>query len=161
MRSHSGALIAAGTFLGVGLGGFVDGIVLHQILQWHNMLSSVVAPLDLIAMKYNMVWDGLFHAFTWIMAAVGLTLLWRAGHNPNVDGSTPTFVGSLSLGWGLFNLVEGTIDHQILKIHHVHPGTNQLAWDVGFLGFGALLVGVGWGLIAAGRRRESREGSSR
>ena len=155
MRSHPGALIAAGTFLGMGLGGFVDGIVLHQILQWHNMLSSVVAPLDLVAMKYNMVWDGLFHAFTWVMVVVGLALLWRAGRQPNVPWSTPTFVGSLSLGWGLFNVVEGIIDHQILNIHHVHPGANQLAWDVGFLGFGALLVAVGWGLIQAGRRGES------
>ena len=29
-----------GIILGVGLGGFVDGIVLHQVLQWHHMLSS-------------------------------------------------------------------------------------------------------------------------
>jgi hypothetical protein len=29
-----------GLFLGIGLGGFVDGIVLHQILQWHHMLTS-------------------------------------------------------------------------------------------------------------------------
>jgi Predicted membrane protein (DUF2243) len=28
-----------GILLGVGLGGFVDGIVLHQILQWHHMLT--------------------------------------------------------------------------------------------------------------------------
>ena len=26
--------------LGIGLGGFLDGIVLHQILQWHHMLTS-------------------------------------------------------------------------------------------------------------------------
>jgi uncharacterized membrane protein len=150
--------MAAGTFLGVGLGGFVDGIVLHQILQWHNMLSSVVAPLDIAAMKYNMVWDGLFHAFTWIMAVVGLALLWRAGQKPNVPWSTGTFVGSLALGWGLFNVVEGTIDHQLLRIHHVHPGTNQLAWDMGFLVFGALLVAAGWALIWTGRRDEAARG---
>jgi len=35
-------LIAAGIFLGLGLGGFVDGILLHQILQWHHMLSNVM-----------------------------------------------------------------------------------------------------------------------
>ncbi len=40
-----GPLVAAGLVLGVGFGGFVDGIVLHQILQWHNMLSSVVPPV--------------------------------------------------------------------------------------------------------------------
>jgi uncharacterized membrane protein len=30
----------AGILLGIGLGGFVDGIALHQIFQWHNMLSN-------------------------------------------------------------------------------------------------------------------------
>jgi uncharacterized membrane protein len=150
-RPHRGALIAAGALLGIGLGGFVDGIVLHQILQWHNMLSSVVVPADLVTMKYNMVWDGLFHAFTWIMTSVGLALLWRAGQRPDVPWSTRTFVGSLSLGWGLFNLVEGVIDHHLLELHHVHPGTNERAWDLGFLAFGALLVGAGWALVRAGR----------
>jgi uncharacterized membrane protein len=157
-RPHRGALIAAGTLLGIGLGGFLDGIVLHQILQWHNMLSSVVAPTDLVAMKFNMVWDGLFHAFTWIMTAAGLALLWRAGQRSNVPWSTRTFLGSLALGWGCFNVVEGGIDHHLLGLHHVHPGANQLAWDVGFLAFGALLVAAGWGFIRAGRRDEAPRG---
>jgi uncharacterized membrane protein len=155
---HRGALIAPGTLLGIGLGGFIDGIVFHQILQWHNMLSSRIVPVDLVTMKYNMVWDGLFHAFTWIMTAVGLGLLWRAGQRPDVPWSTRTFVGSLVLGWGLFNVVEGIIDHQILAIHHVHPGEGQLAWDLGFLLFGALLIAGGWGLIRAGRGDETARG---
>jgi len=70
---HHGALIAPGTLLGIGLGGFLDGIVLHQILQGHNMLSSVIAPVDLVNMKYNMVWDGLFHAFTSAATCVTVT----------------------------------------------------------------------------------------
>jgi hypothetical protein len=89
------ALIRAATLLGIGLGGFVDGIVLHQILQWHNMLSSRVEPVDLVSMKYNMLWDGLFHAFTWLATVVGIGLLWRAGANKDVAWSTRTFVGSL------------------------------------------------------------------
>jgi uncharacterized membrane protein len=138
------------------MGGFVDGIVLHQILQWHNLLSSKVPPTDLVAMKYNMVWDGLFHAFTWLMTATGLALLFRAGQKPNVPWSARTFAGSLALGWGLFNVVEGTIDHQILGIHHVHPGEDQLAWDLGFIAFGAILVAAGWAAIRAGYRDEAR-----
>lgn len=148
---HQGAILAAGTLLGTGMGGFFDGILLHQILQWHNMLSSRLPPTDLVSMKVNMVWDGLFHAFTWLATAVGLGLLWRAGGRPEVPWSTRTFVGSLSLGWGLFNVVEGVIDHQLLGIHHVHPGANQLAWDMGFLLFGALLIVVGLTLVRAGR----------
>jgi len=34
------SITPAGIFLGVGFGGFVDGIVLHQILQWHHMFTS-------------------------------------------------------------------------------------------------------------------------
>jgi uncharacterized membrane protein len=150
-RPHRGALIAAGALLGTGLGGFVDGIVFHQILQWHNMLSSEVPPVDLLNMKYNMVWDGVFHAFTWVVTAIGLGLLWRAGQKTTVPWSTRTFVGSLSLGWGLFNVIEGIVDHELLAIHHVHPGRGELLWDLAFLFFGALLVVVGTALIHAGR----------
>ncbi len=149
---HQGAILSAGVLLGTGMGGFFDGILLHQLLQWHNMLSSKLPPTDLVSMKVNMLWDGLFHAFTWLVTAIGLALLWRAGGRPEVPWSTRTFVGSLSLGWGLFNVVEGIIDHQILGLHHVHPGANQLAWDLGFLLFGALLIVVGLTLVRAGRR---------
>jgi uncharacterized membrane protein len=137
-------LVTAGLVLGIGLGGFVDGIVLHQILQWHNMLSSVTPPVDLVSMKYNMVWDGVFHALTWIMCAVGIGLLFRAGRRSDVVWSGRLLVGSLLGGWGLFNLVEGLIDHQLLGIHHVHPGDGQLAWDLGFVtlgGIGLMLLG--------------------
>lgn len=150
-RTHRGTLIAAATLLGAGLGGFFDGIVFHQILQWHNMLSSVVAPVDVESIKYNMVWDGVFHALTWLMVVIGLALLWRAGQSPEVPWSSRTFVGSLALGWGLFNVVEGVIDHHVLRLHHLHPGTNQMAWDVGFLAVGAGLIIAGWALIQSGR----------
>lgn len=146
-----GPVLSSGILIGVGLGGFVDGIVLHQILQWHNMLSSVRPPTDLIAMKYNMVWDGVFHAFTWLMTAAGVARLWCAGRRDDVAWSTSTFVGSLALGWGLFNVVEGVIDHHLLGIHHVHPGEGQLAWDLGFLAFGAVLIAVGLAAIRRGR----------
>lgn len=145
-RDHPrrGPLVAAGLVLGIGFGGFVDGILLHQILQWHNMLSSVAPPTDLVTMKYNMVWDGLFHAVTWTMCAIGVGLLFRAGRRTDVPWSGRLLVGSMLGGWGLFNFVEGLIDHQLLGIHHVHPGTGQLAWDLGFVlvgGVGFMLAG--------------------
>ncbi|HKU43297.1 MAG TPA: DUF2243 domain-containing protein [Polyangiales bacterium] len=154
--THRGAIISAGMLLGTGLGGFVDGIVLHQILQWHNMLSSVRPPVDLVSMKYNMVWDGVFHAFTWLMTALGVARLWHAGQQPDVPWSTPTFVGALAAGWGLFNAVEGLIDHQLLGIHHVHPGEGQLAWDLGFIASGVLMLLAGFALIRGAPLAPSR-----
>lgn len=149
--THRGAIISSGILLGTGLGGFFDGILFHQILQWHNMLSSVRPPVDLVTMKYNMVWDGLFHAFTWLMTVAGLARLWSAGRRPEVPWSTRTFVGSLALGWGLFNSIEGVIDHQLLGIHHVHPGEGQLAWDLGFIASGLIMIAAGLAAIRAGR----------
>jgi uncharacterized membrane protein len=149
--THRGAIVSAGLLLGTGMGGFVDGIVLHQLLQWHNMLSSVRPPVDLVWMKHNMLWDGVFHAFTWVMVALGLWRLWDAGRRADVPWSGRTFVGSMLMGWGLFNFIEGVIDHQLLGIHHVRPGEGQLAWDLGFLAFGLIEIGVGWLAIRAGR----------
>lgn len=160
-RMHQGPIISAGILLGTGLGGFVDGILLHQILQWHNMLSSLHPPVDLVTMKYNMVWDGLFHALTWLTTAAGLTRLWRAGLRSDVPWSTQTFVGSLFLGWGLFNFVEGLIDHQILGIHHVHPGTGQLAWDLAFLTSGLIMIAGGSMAVRAARGHETPRGGMR
>ncbi|WP_375472894.1 DUF2243 domain-containing protein [uncultured Nostoc sp.] len=136
-------LITAGIFLGVGLGGFLDGILLHQLLQWHHMLSSIRPLTNTANIDLNMVWDGLFHALDWVFTVVGLVLLWRAGGRDDVPWSSQTFIGSLMIGTGLFDFVEGLIDHQILGIHHVKPGPNQLVWDLGFLAFGALLIVIG------------------
>jgi uncharacterized membrane protein len=35
------------------MGGFFDGIVLHQILQWHHMLSSAHPADSLAALQLN------------------------------------------------------------------------------------------------------------
>jgi uncharacterized membrane protein len=138
------AIVSAGILLGTGLGGFIDGILLHQILQWHNMLSSVRPPTDIVAMKYNMIWDGIFHMFTWLMVALGVWRLWTAGGRPDRPWSKRAFIGSLFMGWGLFNFIEGIVDHQILGIHHVRPGTGELAWDLGFLTVGLAQIAGGW-----------------
>lgn len=146
-RTHDGALIAAATLIGIGLGGFVDGILFHQILQWHHMISTPVPPTDLVGVQVNMVWDGFFHTFCWIMILVGLVLLWRAVLRAEEPWPTRMFVGSLLVGAGLFNVVEGIVDHEILGIHHVHPGSGQLAWDLGFIATGVVLLCVGAWLV--------------
>jgi len=96
-RNRRGPLIAAGILLGLGLVGFVDGILLHQILQWHHMLSSVRPAHTVSDLELNMVWDGLFDASTWVLT-VGLVLLWRAGQRDDVPWSSKTFLGSLLIG---------------------------------------------------------------
>jgi uncharacterized membrane protein len=137
-------LVSCGLLLGAGMGGFLDGIVLHQLLQWHNMLSSVVPPTDLVTMKLNMLWDGVFHVLTWLTTAVGLWRLWLTVQRQDVLLSSPALIAALLLGWGMFNALEGTLNHQILGLHHVHPGSAQLAWDLGFIASGLGLCCAGW-----------------
>lgn len=147
-RSSRGSLIAAGVVIGLGLGGFFDGIVLHQILQWHHMFTSAgYSSRTVGGLEVNTLGDGIFSATTYILTIIGIALLWRAGQHRDVPWSLPTFLGSLLIGAGMFNLVEGIIDHHILGIHHVKSGPNEFVWDVGFLLIGAVLVISGWILV--------------
>lgn len=138
---------AAGIILGLGLGGFVDGILLHQIFHWHNMGSAVLPPTTVEAMRTNMRWDGLFHAAVWLLTVAGIYRLLgdarRGAALPDATGLT----GLLLLGWGIFNLVEGIVDHHLLELHHVRdlPAHVPL-YDWLFLGLG------GVGLVLLGRR---------
>lgn len=157
----------AGIVLGIGLGGFVDGILLHQIMHWHNMGSSVVPPTTLETLKLNMRWDGLFHAAVWLFTLIGAYLLLADGRKGLPLPSPKAFTGQLLLGWGLFNLVEGLVDHHLLDLHHVRdlpahvPHYDWLFLAIGGLGF--LLLGwamsrgsgaePGW---SAGARRAAR-----
>jgi uncharacterized membrane protein len=135
-----------GLLLGIGFGGFVDGIVLHQILQWHHMLSSTprFPPTTLEGLEANTVADGLFHLATWLVLFAGVGALWAVlRRGPVRPPSWRLLVGSLLAGWGIFNLVEGVIDHHLLGVHHVRTGPDQLAWDLGFLVLGAVLLAAG------------------
>ena len=140
----------AGLLLGIGLGGFFDGIVLHQLLQWHHMVSSVsfFAPTTLPGLRTNTFADGLFHAVTYLATIAGIALLWRAVRSGQ-SGSARQLIGLVLAGWGIFNLVEGVIDHLALGVHHVNetaPRAQWLWWDLGFLLWGAAMLAIGWWL---------------
>ncbi|HYE94965.1 MAG TPA: DUF2243 domain-containing protein [Rubricoccaceae bacterium] len=135
----------AALLLGLGLGGFADGIALHQIAQWHNMLSARLPPTTMEAMRTNMTADGWFHAATWVLTLAGVLLLYRAARHGAPLPPVRWLVGLLLVGWGTFNLVEGVIDHHLLELHHVRDVPRHVpAYDYAFL-----LVG-GLGLLALG-----------
>lgn len=137
---------APGLAIGIGMGGFVDGILLHQIFQLHNMLSAKISTDDLVGAKVNMVWDGLFHSIVWIATALGIWLLWKAAKRHGRDLSGRALCGWMLIGWGLFNVVEGTIDHHILNLHHVYERLGVSIWDYAFLLWGASMIALGWSL---------------
>ena len=163
-RRAGPTVLAPGLLLGLGLGGFVDGILLHQVLQWHHMLSNTQDdrigidnyPVDTVAgLEVNTLWDGFFHVATWIAVVVGLVLLWRRVTRSAGPWSRQSLLGAVLAGWGLFNLIEGIVDHHLLQIHHVRQVgdvDNVLLWDLSFLAVGALLLTGGLALYHRGQR---------
>lgn len=153
--------VSAGILFGLGLGGFFDGIVLHQLLQWHHMLTSAgYPPNDVRNLEINTLWDGIFHASTYIFVLLGLIILWKRAHRTHVRWSGKLLAGTILMGFGIFNLFEGIVDHHLLGIHHVNetvPRDQWIYWDLGFLIWGAVMLVIGWYLMKAGQRETPDE----
>jgi uncharacterized membrane protein len=152
---------SAGILLGLGLGGFFDGIVMHQILQWHHMFTSAGLPaISVRNLEVNTLADGLFHAVTYVFVASGLAVLWRHGRQPHMLWSGKLLAGTMLMGFGAFNVVEGAIDHHLLKLHHVNETVapeQWIYWDAGFLAWGAAMLVGGLFIVRAGKRDTARQ----
>ncbi|WP_245450546.1 DUF2243 domain-containing protein [Neorhizobium sp. SOG26] len=120
----------AGYMLGFAFGGFFDGILLHQILQWHHLLSGLEqVGQDIRALILT---DGLFHLLMYVVAIVGLWLLWRSrsnSHATTVGGGA--LLSSVLIGFGGWHVVDAVLSHWILGIHRIRMDTeNPLLWDL-------------------------------
>ena len=154
-NSNYQLLIVAGILLGLGQAGFFDGIVFHQLLQWHHMFTNIESTDTVSGLELNTLGDGLFHLVDWLFTLAGLVVLWLAVIRDKVELSTPVFIGSFCIGAGLFNVVEGILSHHVLQIHHVKPGAHQLAYDLGFIGAGILAIAIGWFILNSGKSTET------
>lgn len=135
-----------GFVAGLGLGGLADGIIFHEIAQWHQMRSGVAPPTSLEVMRENLRWDGFVHLGVWFFVFVGVIWLLADARRGALLPSTGAFAGQLLLGWGVFNLIEGIIAHHLLGLHHVRDiPVHVPAYDGLFLGIGGVLfIMVGW-----------------
>jgi len=131
-----------GIALGVALGGFFDGILLHQILQWHHLLSLVPSVETLRA---QVLWDGYFHALMYVIAIVALWRLWRARGQKGPQPAR-TLGAALLLGFGLWHVADSILSHWVLGIHRIRVDSpNPLLWDlIWFVVFGLIPLGTGW-----------------
>jgi uncharacterized membrane protein len=147
-------LVRAGIVLGLGFGGFADGIVLHQILGWHHLIcvTEHCQATSIEQLQLQNTQDGFFHLALWLVSLLGTTMLFRAARHTGPAWNGRVLFGSMLAGWGLFNFLEGMIDHQILGIHHVLPGhPHQLWFDLLFLAVGVVFVIIGPCLIRSPR----------
>ena len=143
-------LINVGSFiLGFGFMGAMDGIIFHQLLQWHSVVMETTRAGQIVS-------DGIFHLAVTITLVIGGVLLWLAGNPADLSRGIRSLVSGFLIGCGVFNVIEGIINHHILQIHRVKPGDpNALVYDLAFLALGVLLMLVGYGIKRKGRVKSS------
>ena len=133
-----------GYFLGFGLGGFFDGILLHQVLQWHHLLSEVEAANG--DLRLLILWDGIFHLLMYLITGIGLWLLWRHRTAFKAAGAGRRLLGEALIGFGAWHTLDAFLSHWFLGIHRIRMDVdNPLAWDIGWLViFGLIPAAFGW-----------------
>lgn len=137
MATNDRNLFIAAFILGLGLLGVADGIVLHQLLQWHHMVLNPNVKLEIIT-------DGIFNGAVSILLIWGGIKIFKDARNDRLSYSWTTFMSGIFIGGGTFNLVEGIVDHHILKVHRVRPAADHpLLYDLAFLASGVLLIVIG------------------
>jgi uncharacterized membrane protein len=135
----------ASLVLGVALSAFFDGILLHQVLQWHHLLSLAQGATwrDL---HNQVVADGLFHVGVYLVLAGGLWTLWGARAELDRPGAGRMLGACVLIGFGLWNVVDVVGFHWLAGIHRVRVDVaDPLPWDLGWLavlGAAPLLVGL-------------------
>jgi uncharacterized membrane protein len=139
-------LINIGSFvLGFGFLGALDGIIFHQLLQWHSVIMATDRPGQIVS-------DGIFHFAVTITLVIGGILLWIAGNPTTLSKGIRLVIGGFLMGGGAFNMIEGIINHHILQIHRVKPGDpNALTYDLAFLGVGFMLFIIGYLIKRSGK----------
>lgn len=124
--------------LGFGLGGFADGIVLHQVLQWHHLTSSYTDTE-----RAGVLADGLFHAAAWVVVVGALVWAWRRP----ARASGRALVGAALVGWGAFHVVDQVLFHLLLQAHHIRAGEHEQLYDWSYTAVGVLLALGGMRLV--------------
>jgi uncharacterized membrane protein len=139
---RGGRVVLSGVLLGVGVAGFVDETVFHQLLHWHHFYDKSTPAAGLVS-------DGLFHAFSWFATVAALFLLVDARRRGPVPARR--WWGGLLVGAGAFQLYDGTVQHKLLRLHqiryHVDIAPYDWAWDV----VAVVLIATGALLLARSR----------
>jgi len=150
-RPGAAPLPRAGFLLGFALGGFFDGILLHQVLQWHHLLSGIAAPA-FRDIRVQILADGLFHALMYAVAAAGLWQLWRGRWGIAGPGADRGLLAWALIGFGAWHVADSVLSHWVLGLHRIRMDSeNPLFWDLlWFAAFGLAFLAAGWRLRRGG-----------
>lgn len=136
--------LLSGVLMGIGVAGFVDETVFHQLLHWHHFYDRSTPGWGLVS-------DGLFHAGSWFCVVGGLFLyadlrrrgVWQAIWH----------AAGACFGLGGFQLYDGTIQHKWWHLHEIRYRVDVLPYDLAWNIVAAAVLVLGFVLLSRARRR--------
>jgi uncharacterized membrane protein len=145
--SATGRSIWSGVLIGVGVAAFLDETVFHQLLHWHHFYDKSTADIGLVS-------DGFFHAGGWLAIVAGLFLF--ADLQRRQAASRTRLWGGGFLGWGVFQLYDGLIQHKVFGLHQIRYHVDVLPYDVVWNVAGAIGALIGLFLLRRAARESAR-----
>jgi uncharacterized membrane protein len=142
-RGSAGRSVLAGALIGIGVAGFLDETVFHQLLHWHHFYDRSTPTVGLVS-------DGFFHAGSWIVLVVGWFLVADL-HRRRVTVPKRVWAGGL-LGWGAFQVYDGLVQHKLLGLHQIRYGVDLLPYDLTWNVAGGIGVVAGLALLRGSAR---------
>jgi uncharacterized membrane protein len=126
--------LGAGVLIGIGVAGFIDEVVFHQLLHWHHFYDRSTRDAGLVS-------DGLFHAFSWAAIVTGLFVFadLQRRHSTVVRRVQ---AGAL-IGSGGFQLYDGLVHHKLLSLHQIRYDVSLLPYDLAWNLAGTLALVAG------------------
>jgi uncharacterized membrane protein len=148
-RPALGSAIVTGLLLGVGIAGFIDETIFHQLLQWHNFYWGTTEYWRIFS-------DGLFHLVTTLLLLWGTFRLWRDPYSTD-SVRTKAILGGLFVGVGGFNAYDGVVQHVIFHFHlvqeHVCPKVHannsiiscpaDIPYEIVWISMGIIVIAIG------------------
>lgn len=131
---YRGRNLWGGFLFGLGLVGFIDETVFHQLLHWHHFYDKSTTDIGLVS-------DGIFHAFSWF-ATIGSSFMLADLHRRHAFW-LKRWVGGLFLGAGSFQLYDGVVQHKLMKLHQIRYNVDITLYDAvwNITAFAMIVVG--------------------
>lgn len=123
--------MTAGALLGVGIVGFIDETILHQLLHWHHLWDGGSPDAGLVS-------DGLFHSGSWISLVV--SLFWFADQRRRGTIIIRAWVAGMFLGAGGFQVYDGVVQHLIFHLHQIRYGVRIWPYNVVWIGCAVIML---------------------
>jgi len=124
--------------------GVFDGILLHQILQWHHLLSALESD-PFRDLRTQILADGIFHALMYAVMAIGLWKLWQTRKEFSEPRADHFLFANVLIGFGVWHMLDGVASHWLTGIHRIRPDSdNPLFWDLLFFigGIVCTIIGI-------------------